>query len=164
MDVRAAVPEDAPALARLRYEFRAAERTAVEPRERFVARAAAWMRERLAPGAPWRCFVVVREGAIAGHVWVQLVEKIPNPGRAEPERHAYLTNLYVRPTARGGAGSALLDAALAWCRDQAVDTVVLWPTERSRTLYARYGFAAAADIMALPLTGGAPRAGRPGSA
>lgn len=149
--LRVARPDDAAELARLRYEFRAEERGAVEPREEFVARTTAWMRERLAPGTAWRCFVVERDGAIAGHVWITLVEKVPNPGGGEPERHAYLTNLYVRPNERGGTGSALLEAALAWCRESRVDTVFLWPSERSRTLYARHGFDVSRVIMALPL-------------
>jgi GNAT superfamily N-acetyltransferase len=149
--VRAATPADAPELARLRYEFRAAERPAVEPNEQFVVRTTAWMRERLSADTAWRCFVAVRNGAIVGHVWVTLIEKIPNPGSGEPERHAYLTNLYVRPAERGGTGGALLEAALDWCRGQRVDTVILWPSERSRTLYARYGFDASRAIMALPL-------------
>lgn len=149
--VRAATPTDAPELARLRYEFRAAERPAVEPSEEFIARTTAWMQERLAAGTAWRCFVAVRDGAIAGHVWITVIEKVPNPGSGEPERHAYLTNLYVRPAERGGTGSALLEAALDWCRHERVDTVVLWPSERSRTLYARHGFDTSRAIMALPL-------------
>jgi GNAT superfamily N-acetyltransferase len=149
--VRAATAADAPELARLRYEFRAAERPAVEPSEEFIARTTAWMRERLAADTAWRCLVAVRDGAIVGQVWVTLIDKVPNPGSGEPERHAYLTNLYVRPAERGGTGSALLEAALDWCRGQRVDTVILWPSERSRTLYARYGFDASRAIMALPL-------------
>lgn len=160
--VRAATPADAPELARLRYEFRAAERPAVEPSEEFIARTTAWMQERLAPHTAWRCFVAVRSGTIVGHVWVTLIEKIPNPGSGEPERHAYLTNLYVRPTERGGTGSALLEAALDWCRGQRVDTVILWPSERSRSLYARFGFDASRAILALPLAPD-PHAGRPAS-
>lgn len=149
--LRIAVPADAAELARLRYEFRSAERPATEPREAFIARATAWMRERLAPGTPWRCFVAVRDEAIMGHVWITLVEKVPNPGGDEPERHAYLTNLYVRPAERGGTGSALLETALAWCRESRVDTVILWPSERSRTLYARYRFDTSAAVLTLPL-------------
>jgi GNAT superfamily N-acetyltransferase len=149
--LRIAQPADAAELARLRYEFRSTERPATEPREAFVARATAWMRERLARGTPWRCFVAVRDGAITGHVWITLVEKVPNPGGDEPERHAYLTNLYVRPAERGGTGSALLEVALTWCREARVDTVILWPSERSRTLYARYGFDASRAVLVLPL-------------
>ena len=91
---------------------------------------------------------------MVGHVWLEVVDKVPNPGANEPERHVYLTNLYVRPAARGGLGSALLEAALAWCRERGADTVILWPSEKSRTLYARYGFVSSADILALSLKDG----------
>lgn len=151
LTVRAATTDDAAELARLRYEFRAAERPAAESRETFVERCTTWMRERLAPGSAWRCLLAEQNGATVGHVWLEVVDKVPNPGGNEPERHAYLTNLYVRPEARGGPGSLLVEAALAWCRERRVDTVFLWPSERSRTLYARYGFAPSSDILALSL-------------
>lgn len=151
LTVRSAGVADAAELARLRYEFRAAERPAVESRETFVARCTTWMRERLVPGSSWHCLVAERDGATVGHVWLEVVDKVPNPGANEPERHVYLTNLYVRPDARGGPGSALVEAALAWCRERQADTVILWPSEKSRTLYARYGFAPSTDILALSL-------------
>jgi GNAT superfamily N-acetyltransferase len=151
LTVRAATTDDAAELARLRYEFRAAERRAVESRAKFLERCTSWMRERLVPGSAWHCLLAEKDGATVGHVWLEVVDKVPNPGSNEPERHVYLTNLYVRPDARGGPGSRLLEAALAWCRERRVDTVILWPSERSRTLYARYGFAPSTDILALSL-------------
>ena len=151
LTVRPATAADAAELARLRYEFRAAERPAVESRDAFVARCTHWMRERLAPRSAWHCIVAEREGAIIGHVWLEVVDKVPNPGGNEPERHVYLTNLYVRPDARGGPGSTLLEAALTWCRERRADTVILWPSEKSRTLYARSGFGPSSDILALSL-------------
>jgi|SRR5215471_5293292 len=149
--VRAAGIADAAELARLRYEFRSGERPTVESREVFVARCAAWMRERLAPGSQWQCFVAEHAGALVGHVWLEVVDKVPNPGANEPERHVYLTNLYVRPEARGGLGSALVETALAWCRERGTDTVILWPSEKSRALYARYGFVVSSHVLALSL-------------
>ena len=151
LTVRAATTNDADELARLRYEFRSVERPAVESRETFVERCASWMRERLARGSAWHCLVAELDGATVGHIWLEVVDKVPNPGAGEPERHIYLTNLYVRPDARGGPGSALVEAALAWCRERRADTVILWPSEKSRTLYARYGFAVSSDILALSL-------------
>jgi GNAT superfamily N-acetyltransferase len=50
-----------------------------------------------------------------------------------------------------GAGSMLLEAAIAECRTWDVDTIILWPTPRSRALYERFGFAATKDIMARAL-------------
>ncbi|PYQ77566.1 MAG: hypothetical protein DMG04_00145 [Acidobacteria bacterium] len=85
-----------------------------------------------------------------GQVWVHLIQKVPNPA-AERERHMYLSNLYVRPEARGGVGTRLLEAALEWAVSQHVDRVVLWPTDRSRPLYLRHGFTADVDLLELEL-------------
>jgi ribosomal protein S18 acetylase RimI-like enzyme len=156
--LRRATPEDAPALAALRYTFRTLDYpgrgSAFEERDVFVARCAAWMAERLTEraGGGWRCWLIeVGErgdpNAIVGQLWLQAIEKIPNPV-AEPELHAYVSNVYVLPELRGrGLAGRLLDLALAWCREHRVDQVILWPSEKSRPLYARHGFAASAGVL-----------------
>ena len=150
-------PPDAPRLAALRLEFRAAIGSAEEEDAAFIARCTAWMEARLATGSSWRAWLAERDGEILGTVWIQLIEKMPNP-IAEPEENGYLTNFYVVPRAQGmGIGTALLDAALEWCREREVHAVVLWPTKRSRPLYERHGFAAPAALMEKVVTGeGAP--------
>lgn len=149
--IRRATPGDAPILAAMRYAFRAAQNPAVESEQEFVARCAPWMRDRLGPAAAWRCWVAEQDSAIIGHLWLQLIEKIPNPA-PELEQHAYITNVYVAPESRGGgAGALLVEAALAFCREQRVDSVILWPTDRSRPLYARHGFIEPSDILELVL-------------
>jgi len=149
--VRTATSADAPALARLRYDFRAALNEPTEDEDTFIARCTSWMALRLAPGSAWRCWVLEQAGSIDGQLWLQLIEKIPNPA-PELERHAYITNVYVRPEVRGsGAGQQLLQAALQYCSAARIDAVILWPTERSRTLYARNGFAVPADLLELSL-------------
>ena len=105
------------------------------------------------PNSPWRVWVAERSntGALVATLWFQLIEKLPNPGN-EAETHAYITSVYVTPDARGGGvGSRLIEAALATCRDLEVDTVFLWPSARSRALYARYGFVESADILSQTL-------------
>jgi len=152
--IRPAAIVDAPALARLRYEFRAAIGAPDEPIDAFLARCAVWMEARLHLESPWRCWVAEQRGEIAGHLWLQLIEKIPNPV-AELEAHAYITNVYVRPGARGaGAGEQLVATALDWCRGNGVDSVILWPTARSRPLYARHGFVLPQDLLEAVLDGG----------
>ena len=147
VNVRAATHADAHALAHLRYEFRAAAGETVEGEREFVTRCAEWMAERLKMEGAWRCWVAEDEAEIIGHIWLQLIEKIPNPS-PEPERHAYITNLFVRERARGrGVGSALLTIALDCCAACGVHAIILWPTEKSRTLYLRHGFSAPADLF-----------------
>lgn len=140
--VRPARPDDAEGLARLRYAFRAAEDPAVEAKTEFLERCEPWMRRRLeASEDRWRCWVAEPDGGLRGHAWLHLFPKIPNPAD-EAEAHAYLTNMYVQPEYRGlGLGTALLDAVLTWCRGRELDSVILWPTEDSRPLYRRAGFA-----------------------
>lgn len=154
MEIRLASPSDAETLAALRYDFRAAINEAAEDRDAFVARCAEWMGWRLEMGAAWRCWVAEDSGRVVGHLWLQLVEKVPNPA-PELEQHAYVTNVYVEPAARGtGLGERLMEAALAFCRAERVDSVILWPTEKSRTLYARHGFVDPLDMMELVLDPG----------
>ncbi len=144
--LRPAVPADAGVLARLRFAFRADLEPPAEPESVFLARCTSWMAPRLAPGGPWRCWVA-GEAEPVGTVWLQLLEKLPNPV-AEPEWHGYVSSLFVQPDARGaGLGSRLLAEALAECDRLGCDAVVLWPTPRSRSLYLRHGFALREDLL-----------------
>jgi GNAT superfamily N-acetyltransferase len=145
--VRRGRPADADALARLRYDFRADLDVPAETPPAFGARCATWMRRQLAPGSSWLCWVAELGDEIIGTIWLELIEKLPNPV-AERERHGYITNLYVRPAHRGnGAGTLLLRQALAECESRGVDAVLLWPTPRSRSLYQRLGFAPPTDLL-----------------
>lgn len=141
--IRAATLADAEELARLRWEFRvehgSPETTTYDA---FVEEFRAFVHDVLAEGTPWRAWVAEDEGRLVGQVWVQLVEKVPHPGRRRWERPvAYLTNMYVEPSLRGGGlGRVLLDEAVAFAREHGVDGVALWPSERSTTFYRRAGF------------------------
>jgi ribosomal protein S18 acetylase RimI-like enzyme len=145
--IRPAEPADAGVLAELRYEFRTALHPAAESRNAFVARCRAWIERSLAGAGCWRCWVAEEAAGMRGMIWLQLVEKMPNPV-AEPEYHGYVTSLYLQPACRGrGSGSALLETALSECAARGVDAVFLWPTERSRSLYRRHGFAVREDLL-----------------
>lgn len=147
--IRPATGADAPVLAELRYELRTGIAPDVTPEAGFHGRCVEWMAARLPWADVWRCWIAEDDlGAPQGVVWIQFVEKLPNPV-GEPGIHAYLTGFYVREAARNrGVGTALLDAALAACSERAVDTVFLWPTARSRALYLRHGFAEQSGILA----------------
>ena len=150
VSLRLAKPADALTLAQMRYDFRASTGVATEPPAEFLQRCTTWMTERLQDESTWKCWVAESDKVI-GALWLQLVEKIPNP-RAEPEYHAYLTNFYICESARGrGLGSRLLRVALDWCSARKVHAVILWPSEKSRTLYERHGFAVRSDLLELVL-------------
>lgn len=152
IDVRDATPADAAALAELRWEFRAGRDEPVEKHDAFVERCAAWMRRELTAGDPWRAMVAVavdhQDTPIVGQVWIHLFRKVPNPV-GDRERHLYLSNLYVQPAARGGAGTILLRKVIDWARTNGVDRIVLWPSARSVSLYRRHGFTVEGEVMEL---------------
>jgi hypothetical protein len=147
---RLATLADAATLADMRWDFRSEQRPPTEPREVFVTRCAAWMRRELQAGSQWTAWVAVDGDVIVGQVWLQMVQKIPNPVD-EREQIAYLSNLYIVPSARGGTGSRLLDLVLDACRANGVDRVVLWPSARSVTLYRGRGFSNQAGVMELKI-------------
>lgn len=149
VSLRQATPADAALLARLRHEFRAPRGANVESDEEFMRRCEAWMRERLGDGSSWHAWVAEVGQVAVGAVWLQLVEKIPNP-LVEREWHGYVSNLFVQDAARNrGVGARLLQAALDACAEGDVDNVILWPSPRSRSLYARHGFVAADNMLVL---------------
>ena len=79
-------------------------------------------------------------GDLRGHVFLQLIEKIPKPMPGSSTL-GYLTNFYVEDGYRGrGVGRALLDALRAHAVAIELDAVVVWPSERSVPLYQRVGF------------------------
>lgn len=145
--VRRAKAPDARALAGLRFAFRSSLATPVESQAEFVARCAIWMQSHLDDDAHWRAWIAEHAGSAVGTVWLQIIEKLPNPV-VERELHAYVTNMFVLPEHRGhGVGALLLSALLAECESLDVDTILLWPTPDSRTLYARHGFTVRDDVM-----------------
>lgn len=149
VEIRMATAADAAMLAGLRYDFRAGNVAADEDREAFLARCEEWMRPRLGEGGLWRCWIAEQEGMTVGNIWLNLIEKIPNPA-PETECHAYITNFYVLEEMRGhGVGSRLLETALEWCGEHRVHAAILWPSDRSRPLYERNGFAVRDDLLEL---------------
>ncbi|HSE16384.1 MAG TPA: GNAT family N-acetyltransferase [Pyrinomonadaceae bacterium] len=151
VEIRLATESDAMLLAKLRYEFRASFHDVIEQDASFVDRCSAWMQERLRADTHWKCWIAECGQTAVGNVWAQLVEKIPNP-IAEPEQYVYVTNFYLRAEHRGqGIGSKLFCAVLDWRRSQSVHTVILWPTERSKSFYSRHGFSMADNIMQLKI-------------
>jgi GNAT superfamily N-acetyltransferase len=145
--IRRARDTDIPALARLRYEFRASLSTVMEDELEFHERFGAWLRVRLGDGSGWAGWVAEAGEELIGTVWIEAIPKMPNPV-AEPEAHGYLTNFYVVPRARGsGVGTALMTAALDWCQAQGMHAVILWPTTRTRPLYERHGFTRPVALM-----------------
>lgn len=148
--VRKAQAADAVALARLRWRFKLED----EPhpsggQESFIRECTEWMRTRLA--GSWTAWIAEADNEVHGHVFLNHVEKIPEPG-ADADTLGYVTNFYVCPEHRGrGLGRALLDEVVRHGRQNRLDTLIVWPSERSASLYRRTGFAAPKETLELPI-------------
>jgi len=151
VSIRRATINDAATLACLRYDFRTRNAPGDENRKDFIARCEKWMADRLGDGT-WYCWIAELDSNVVGNIWLNLIEKIPNPA-PETEFHAYITNFFVLEELRGqGVGSRLLETALSWCRERRIHAAILWPSERSRPLYERNGFAVRDDLLELIIT------------
>jgi GNAT superfamily N-acetyltransferase len=147
-EIRRAGRSDAAAMASMRYDFRTELDAPSEPEHEFIDRATAWFTASLDNGA-WTGWLARHHEQPVGLVLVQLIGKVPNPV-VEPETLGYVSSLYVRPQWRGrGIGDQLLATAVAFCQDNSVESVVLWPSPRSVPLYERQGFRRHAKVMEL---------------
>ena len=150
---RPACLDDAPVLALMRWESRVEERPALaetEDRAAFIGACERWIRHRLALGT-WTVWLAEWRGEVVAHVFVNLVEKVPKPGRIN-DRWGYVTNVYTRPAFRGlGIGGYLVEWVKAWALGADLELLLLWPSEASREFYARAGFGPVDEAVTLEL-------------
>ena len=135
-----ATTDDVPELARLRWQlYVEQDGEPAESPEEYRERFARFAGSALASDA-WRSWVARDGDRLAAAMWLHTVPRIPVPGkRAGPI--GYMTNVYVEPSHRNaGLGAEMLDQITAWCRSEGFSTVIVWPTERSRSFYRRGGF------------------------
>ena len=140
--IRAATPDDADALARLRFRLYLEQEPGIaEPfdayRDRFRT-FAAWALNR----DDWRGWVAIAGAEDpVGNAWLQTVPRVPAPGRREPSHMGYLTNMYVAPELRGtGLGGRLLDVVLDHCRAEGFELVLTFPADAAYGFYEHAGF------------------------
>ncbi|GAA3828382.1 hypothetical protein GCM10022226_56510 [Sphaerisporangium flaviroseum] len=148
--IRLATVDDAAVLARLRWRFQVEDDgEARRDEEAFLSDCERWLRDRLT--GSWLIWVAEAGGEICGHVFLNRVEKVPKPAGGADEL-GYVTNFYVVPQWRNrGVGRALLDEMREHARVRSMDTLVVWPSERSAPLYARAGFQPPLELLEFPI-------------
>ncbi|MFD9246432.1 GNAT family N-acetyltransferase [Streptomyces sp. NPDC056460] len=149
--VRPARPADAGRLAELRWTFKQEDNEELPATPaRPLAEAEHWIRDRLKSGH-WLAWVAETEGEICGHVFLCLVERMPEPYE-DSNPVGYVTNYFVLSSQRNrGAGSALLEALQQHARSAGLEGLIVWPSERSIPLYRRLGFQSPDELLELPL-------------
>ena len=149
---RLAMPEDAPRLADLRWQYHL-EESPVRPgvgETDFIEACGAFFRRSFASGR-WTCWFAEDEGIVVAHAFVNVIDSVPWPHRLR-RRFGYLTNVYTRPAYRGrGIGAELLERVTTWAADENLELLIVWPSEKSGEFYRRAGFELPPDILQLTL-------------
>lgn len=151
VSIRQAVPEDAPTLARMRWDDSTEDGTPVtQPDGEFEAAFAEFVRHALATDQ-WVIWLAESDGRLVSHVYVQIVGMVPRPGRFA-RRWGYAAAVYAAPDARNqGIGSTLLRSVIEWAKQEGLESLLLWPSDRSVPFYQRTGFVRSRDVLELHL-------------
>lgn len=99
----------------------------------------------------WYVWVADLEGQLISHVYIELIHKVPRPGR-KTNRFTYMTNVYTLPEYRGkGVGSQILKKIETWSRKNEYEFIIVWPSEWSIDFYERNGYQQCKEPMELLL-------------
>lgn len=153
MNVRKASVDDIEALIMMRWEFTLEHQPEVrDDYELFATECRAFLLQAI-QGERWQIWVAQLEGVIASHVYIQLIDKVPRPGRITYP-FAYMTNVYTDPAYRSrGIGSRLLETIQSWAVENKLEFIIVWPSEEGRDFYARNGYTLCNDPMEQRLKG-----------
>lgn len=143
-------PDDLDELARLRVAWTV--ELGGSPAEGFQDEFERWWESHGAHRSAWlaRPTTPTTDPAPAvGMVNAAIFERMPRPGR-RTGRWAYVANVWVDPAhRRRGVGTLMMHQAIAWCREEGMDRIVLNPSAMSVPMYRALGFRPADDLMRL---------------
>lgn len=91
------------------------------------------------------------DGEIVAVMSIRTVRKVPKLGALD-RYWGYLTNCYVLPDYRNrGIGTELLSAVTKWAKEEQLELLVVWPSDRSYPFYDRAGFQRHPDPLVLQI-------------
>ncbi|MCM2674890.1 GNAT family N-acetyltransferase [Alkalicoccobacillus plakortidis] len=96
--------------------------------------------ENTLKGDQWFIWVVEDNGKIISHIYIELIQKVPRPGRITYP-FAFMTNVYTIPEYRNkGIGSKLLQSINKWMKENKYEFVIVWPSDDSIDYYHKNGY------------------------
>ena len=145
--IRSARPSDIDQLVDMRWDFTYEGKEPVPDRDpSYDGAARAFLNGAIARNS-WEIWVAEMDGRLVSHAFVALIDKVPRPGQTH-SRIAYLTNVYTLPDYRGrGIGARVVQRAQDAAQLQAVELMIVWPSDESVDFYAREGFMAPKDLL-----------------
>jgi GNAT superfamily N-acetyltransferase len=145
---RTADEADAGALALMRWDFRLEEAPGTPRNDQatFLDACSSFLRQGLAERR-WTYWIAQEDALIVSHIFIQRVAKVPKPNRID-DALGYVTNVYTRPAYRNrGIGTQLMAHVLRWAAEQDLESLIVWPSERSVPFYQRAGFRGSAEML-----------------
>ncbi|WP_421385259.1 GNAT family N-acetyltransferase [Bacillus salacetis] len=98
-------------------------------------------------GHQWFIWVAEDNGKIVSHIYIELIQKVPRPGRVT-HPFAYMTNVYTIPEYRNeGVGSKVLSTINKWIKENKYEFVIVWPSDESINYYKKNGYVHCTEPM-----------------
>jgi len=103
--------------------------------------------ENALKGDQWFIWVAEDDGEIVSHIYIELIQKVPRPGKTTYP-FAYMTNVYTVTEYRNmGVGSKLLNSINKWIKENHYEFVIVWPSDDSINYYKKNGYVHCTEPM-----------------
>ncbi|WP_053363334.1 GNAT family N-acetyltransferase [Bacillus sp. FJAT-27251] len=148
MEIRLAEAKDISQLIKMRWDFTIEydESKSCASFDEFEKECQSFLENASASGQ-WFIWVAEESGKILSHIYIELINKVPRPGRIT-HPFAYMTNVYIMPEFRNrGIGSKMLKRINSWIKENNYEFVIVWPSEESIHFYQKNGYVHCTEPM-----------------
>lgn len=152
MIYRKAIIKDIRELSKMRWEFQTEsnEHDTTWSKEKFIDYCEDFY-INVIDSSNWLFWVAEDNDKIVSHVFIHIINNIPSPNRLI-NKWGYLTNSYTKkPYRNQGVGSKLIEYAIKDVKSNDIETLIVWPSDKSFQFYKRSGFTENNYIMELPI-------------
>ncbi|NOU64840.1 GNAT family N-acetyltransferase [Paenibacillus sp. LMG 31461] len=145
--IRLATLDDIDKLIKMRWDFSEEDNKSGANFAEFQLICRAFLVNALS-GSDWKVWVAEVDGEIVSHMYLQLIHKVPRPGKSPDPYFGYVTNVYTRPSYRSkGLGTKIHQAMEQWSKEHEVEFLILWPSTNSVDFYERNEFARSEEAL-----------------
>lgn len=151
MNIRLATQEDFDQLIRMRWDFTNEYKEipiGEDQYDDFYLECKSFLAEAIESNR-WFIWVAEENGQILSHVYLEIINKVPRPGR-KTNPFTYMTNVYTLPAHRGkGIGGQILRRIEVWSKQNEYEFIIVWPSDWSVEFYERNGYKPCKEAMEL---------------
>lgn len=148
--IRLAETKDIEQLIKMRWDFtvetHSSKKLDESDFEKFLLECQSFL-ENVMKSGQWFIWVAEEEGRIISHIYIELIQKVPRPGRVT-RPFAYMTNVYtVNDYRNKGIGSRLLNTINDWVKQEQYEFIIVWPSDESVNYYQKNGYSHCKEPM-----------------